>query len=232
MKKKVLITFLLAVMLLLVACQNRLDLGQSDRPGIIKLPEVPVKETPKQETIEEPQQEEILPPVQEQVPELIHEYTIKSGESFTYGKYTVKFKSILSSSDVVLDVNGEQIQFTETRTSDIIGDMLLTYKTSNFNNDGTIVFIAEDFKLGTDEYIMKYKDSVTAHGEKVKLENIQYDEGFKAESIWVSIASDAASSQKILEGKEIVLGKVKIKVLKIKDGQSLRQYAHIRITAA
>ena len=226
MKKRLLIILLIAVMLLLVSCK-RIDVSPTtDHQGIIKLPEVPVKEETK------PVEEPITPeptPVPEPVAEVKNEFKVTTGDSFTFGKYTVKVKEILSSSHVRLDVNGEEIFFTQTRTSDIIGEMFLTYESSTFNSDGMITLKAEDFALKPNEFIMRYKEKATAHGETVKLDTIVYDEGFKTNAIWVSILSDPSSSEKILEGKEIKLGTVKIKALKIKDGQSARQYAHISI---
>ena len=227
MKKRLLVIALIAIMLLLVGCK-RIDLSQTpEHQGIIKLPEVPVKEETK--PVEEPITPESTPIKPEPIEEVKTEFKVAKGDIFTFGKYTVKVKEILSSSHVLLDVNGEEIFFTQTRTSDIIGEMLLKYESSTFNTDRMITLKAEDFALKPNEFIMKYKEKVTVHGETVKLETITCDEGFKTNAIWVSILSDPSSSEKILEGKEITLGSVKIKALKIKDGQSTRQYAHVSI---
>ena len=229
MKKGLLIIGLLALLLVLAGCKNRIDAEQpSDTAKLDKIngvPDLVVQPKPVAETPVEP-----LPVVEE--PKVVqNEFVVKKGDTFTFGKNTVKVKEIQSSTYVILDVNGETIVFDETRTSDIIGDMLLIYADSNFNKDQTITFRAEPFALKTNEYLLKYKDKVTVNGDNIKLENFEYDTGFKIDAIWVSATSDS-SVAKIREGQELKIGLVKVKALKIKYGTSARQYAHVLITPA
>ena len=229
MKKGLLIIGLLALLLVLAGCKNRIDAEQpSDTAKLDKIngvPDLVVQPKPVAETPVEP-----LPVIEE--PKVVqNEFVVKKGDTFTFGKNTVKVKEIQSSTYVILDVNGETIVFDETRTSDIIGDMLLIYADSNFNKDQTITFRAEPFALKTNEYLLKYKDKVTVNGDNIKLENFEYDTGFKIDAIWVSATSDS-SVAKIREGQELKIGLVKVKALKIKYGTSARQYAHVLITPA
>src|SRR3989338_7363537 len=229
MKKGLLIIGLLALLLVLAGCKNRIDAQQpSDTAKLDKIngvPDLVVQPKPVAETPVEP-----LPVVEE--PKVVqNEFVVKKGDTFTFGKNTIKVKEIQSSTYVILDVNGETIVFDETRTSDIIGDMLLIYADSNFNKDQTITFRAEPFALKTNEYLLKYKDKVTVNGDNIKLENFEYDTGFKIDAIWVSATSDS-SVAKIREGQELKIGLVKVKALKIKYGTSARQYAHVLITPA
>lgn len=233
MKKRLLVIALIAIMLILVACQNRIDLKQpmeKESNGIIKLPEVPQKEEPVKEEVMEEKEE--VPEVKVLPVEVQNEFRVTTGDSFTYKSYTIKVKDIQSAGHVVLDVNGETILFTETKSSDIFNNMRLIYVTSNFTKDRTVTFKTEDFALGTDEYLMKYKEKVTTHNETVKLENIQYDDYSNDDAIWVSITSEPNTVLKIREGETQKLGKVKIEAIQVKDGRSTRQFAHVKITPA
>lgn len=228
MKKRLLIIGLIALMLVLVACK-KIELSPSAQPekdtGIIKLPEVPVKEEPKPAElpkVEEPVKEEPKPV------EVSNEHRVKKGDSFTFKNHTIKAAEILRSTDVTLRVDDENIYLTKTQQSEIIGDMLLTYVTSNFSADSTIILRAEDFALKPDEHIVKYRDTIVAYGDTVKIDNIVYDEGFKTNAIWVSIASDPSSSEKILEGSEKVMGQLRIKAVKVNP--EIRQYALVSVT--
>ncbi len=234
MRKGLFIALILALLLLAVACK-RIELQPSAQPEqkIVKLPEVPVKEEPKpievpveQKPIEIPVQEE---PKAELPKEIKNEFIVRKGDSFNFGDYKVNVKDIQSSTFVVLDVNGETITFTETRTFDIIGKLKLTYANSNFSRDSTITLKAEDFKLKDGEQMVKYRDTVTSYGETVKIDSITYDEGFKEDAIWVSLVNNPADSNthKILEGKSLSLGNVTISAIKVSTNE--RQYAHISI---
>lgn len=227
MKKRLLIIGLIALMLVLVACK-KIELNPSAQPdkdtGIIKLPEVPVKEEPK--PVELPKEE---PKVEEPKPvEISNEHRVKKGDSFTFKNHTIKATEILRSTDVTLRVDDENIYFTKTQQSEIIGGMLLTYVTSNFSADSTITLRADDFALKPDEHIVKYRDTIVAYGDTVKIDNIVYDEGFRINAIWVSISSDPSSSEKILEGEEKVMGQLRIKAVKVNP--DIRQYALVSIT--
>lgn len=234
MKKRLLIIGLFALLLVLAGCKNRIDVGQpSDTAKLDKIngvPDLVVQPKPVTEPVVE-KPVETLPPVVEEPKTLQNEFVVKKGDSFTFGKNTIKVKDIQSSTYVILDVNGETIVFDETRTSDIIGDMLLTYADSNFNKDQTITFKADPFVLKENEYLLNYKDKVTVNGDTIKLENFEYDTGFKIDAIWVSATSDS-SVAKIREGQELKVGLVKVKALKVKYGTSLRHYAHVSITPA
>lgn len=234
MKKRLLIIGLLALMILLVGCKNKIDVSQasySDKEDVEKVPEATKSPEPAQvPAVEEPKAPEpaAAPEEIKTVPQ--NEFKVSKGDSFTFGKYTVTVKDIQSSSDVVLDINGDTVQFYETKSAEIFGDMLLTYADSNFSRDRTIIFRAEDFALKENEFILKYKEKITVHGDTIKIDDLFYDEGFKKNAIWVSATSDLRSQVKILEGKEAKIGKVNVKALMIKDGKSIRQYAHLQIT--
>lgn len=231
MKKGLLIIGLLTLLLVLAGCKNRIDAGQlpSDKAALDKINGVPDLVVQPKPVVEKPV--ETLPPVVEEPKVVQNEFVVKKGDTFTFGKNTIKVKEIQSSTYVILDVNGETIVFDETKTSDIIGDMLLTYADSNFNKDQTITFKADPFVLKENEYLLNYKDKVTVNGDTIKLENFEYDTGFKIDAIWVSATSDS-SVAKIREGQELKVGLVKVKALKVKYGTSLRHYAHVSITPA
>lgn len=231
MKKGLLIIGLFALMLILAGCKNQIDVSQlpSDQGTLDKVNGVPdLIVQPKTEPIIETPKEPLIPAAEEPIVAQ-NEFIVKKGDSFIFGKNKVTVKEIQSASYVILDVNGETIIFGETRVSEIIGDMLLTYADSNFNLDQTIILRAEDFALKANEYLLKYKEKAIVNGDTIKVENLVYDSGLDANVVWVSATSDN-SVIKILQDQEVKIGKVKIKALKIRTEQPARQYAHLLIT--
>ena len=119
MKKGLLIIGLLTLLLVLAGCKNRIDAEQtSDNVALDKIngvPDLVVQPKPVTEPVVETPVEPL--PVVEEPKVVQNEFVVKKGDTFTFGKNTIKVKEIQSSTYVISNRRQRRRKLKSSRVS-------------------------------------------------------------------------------------------------------------------
>ncbi|RME54869.1 hypothetical protein D6777_02385 [Candidatus Woesearchaeota archaeon] len=201
---------------------------ETEQPAEIEeIDEAPV------EVVEQPQEAEQVEEV-EQVEET--EQPIEGPKTFYLGlnkPVTFKGKSIemtkyFDATFIEFKVGNTLSRFRETKRSEIVEGLRVTYLRSLYTSNGSIEVQVEEFNLGPNEYLLNKKEYASVNGHQVRLDSIKYDSTIADGVAWVSLVNEAGSSIRIKRGETKNLDDLKVTLIE-PFWLSGKEYAHLKI---
>ncbi|MFH0798357.1 MAG: hypothetical protein V1906_03025 [Candidatus Woesearchaeota archaeon] len=229
MKRGLLIGILIIVALFVAGCgqQQAQPLGPSapeKTPGLIALPEVPVKEEPLPSApektdapVETPAPEVKEEPVAETSPTLeepnVLTVVVKKGDVVDYKKHKLTIDDIGSGTYILFNVDGYKSKFYQSKTSEIVNDLRVSYVQSFFNVNSSIQLTLEEFKTGDKEYLLDKGETVKIGNHTLRLDNVKIDVTLPAGCVaWFSLANEIGETYRIEPGKSKQIQEMKVTV--------------------
>ncbi len=248
MKRGLLIGIFIIAALFVAGCtqQQAQPLGppapEDKSSGLIALPEVPDKEEPlppapeettapaetqpAPEAKEEPVAETPTPTLAE--PDILT-VVVKKGDVVEYKKHKLTIDEIGSGTYILFNVDGYKSKFYQSKTSEIVNDIRVSYIQSFFNVNSSIQLTLEEFKTGEKEYLLDKGETAKFGNHTLKLDNIKLDVTLPSGCVaWFSLVNEMGEVYRIESGKTKQIQEMKVTV-KEAFWRAGNFYAYIKI---
>jgi len=241
-KSLFLVTILLMLALLISSCQTSEKVETIKKEHILNTTEEVVKEETlkeqeevKEEVTAEPEEhetnkEEIVKeevPTEELEPDKVTAY-LKLNEPFIFKGRSIVMTRYFDGTFIEFNVDGIESKFRETRKSEIVNGLRLTYERSLYTTNGSIEVTIEEFKLGPDEYLLNKKETIEVNNHTLRLDSIKFDSRAREGVAWFSFAQETGSGFRVRKGETKKNNGLKITLIE-PFWRSGKEYAHIKV---
>lgn len=182
--------------------------------------EAPVAETPKE-----------VPVIATPAPAASEEkYTllVKKGDIVTYKGHRIVIDDIGSGTYILFDVDGYKSKFFQSKTSEIVNGLKVTYEQSFFNTNSSIQISFEPFKLGENEHLLDRKETVKVGNHTLRLDDIKIDTSIQGAVAWFSLENELGDGVRVSPGQTKPINGLKIMLIQT-YWRAGNFYAHFKV---
>ena len=248
MKSSIILGILILVVLTVSGCQEPYTIPADDTPieersiidipGFVDAPEE-VEEIEEEgipdETLEEVEEtEEETEETEEEVEEAVEQnekvtIELKLNEPYVYDGKTITILSHRDGTSLEFSVDNFQSKFRESRTSEIINNLRITYEQSFYTKRGTVQISIEPFVLGENEYLLTKREKVQVGTHNVVLNSIEFDSRIGGGIVSLSLSNEDGYISNLKRGETKKLGDELEVTLIQAYWRSMLYYAHLKI---